>query len=314
MLLEQILTEEIVRSIVPDQEIWYLLLNYYPQEKQRLSSPLREDKRPSAIFIYDARVGQLVLHDFTTGDSFNSIRAIMYAHNITKPEALQFIMRGAKESYVLQNHDIVRVPTRKWVFKVAHGNWTAERLDYWYDYGVTKEVLKELHIGYAKNVWGRHIDQCDYRLLTGNCFTYRFEDRYKIYNPFDDPKWLSNTNSSDIFGLDSLNNHETLVITSSGKDVAALRSMFRKIDIQADVIAPQSESQQIPQIEELPHKRILLWYDNDQAGISNSLKHCAIYPNCDIIHQPSYKDPSDWIKAEGYSNIAEFTRTWYEQL
>lgn len=312
-LLDHIETEQLIKSRVPNQEIWYFLLGYYPKHNQRVSNPLRVDKQPSAVFLYYPTLDELILHDYSMGKSWTSISAVMQAYNVKKPEALSIIQKGVTREINLMNHEyVVHVPQRSWIFSINKGYWTKDRIQYWQQYGVEKEIMKEMHIHYATSVWGRHKDQCDTRLLTGNCFAYRFDTRYKIYNPFGDPKWLSNTNASDIFGLDSVKDHQRLIITSSGKDTATLRSIAFRHQYNYDVIAPQSEGQLIPQINDLKNKyeKIILWYDNDDAGQSFSLKHATEY-DCEFVIQPSiYKDPSDWYLAEGEIPLINFIESW----
>ena len=138
-------------------------------------------------------------------------------------------------------------------------------------------------------------------------FAYQFKDRYKLYNPFTDDKflkWKSNTNSTDIFGRNSLKGFDKKMITSSGKDVASLRSLFKRHNIEIDVEAPQSEAQLLKD-----QTYDYIWYDNDEAGKEYALKHKETYQGV-IITQPEYKDPSDWIKAEGDKPIMKFINSW----
>lgn len=311
-MFNNIIDESFIRQRVPDREVWYFLLNYYPYNKQRVCNPLREDINPSAIFITDKHTGNIILYDFTDDKKWDSIEAIMYAHNVSKRDALLMIHNHDFPEFNIQNHEkMVYVPQRTWRFEIVRGNWTQDRLQYWQEYGVDKEILNELNIQYAKKVWGRHVDQCDYRLMNADCFAYKFDDRYKIYNPFNsDKKWLSNTTTSDIYGLNSLNDYETIIVTSSGKDTAALRGLFRRHGIKADVIAPQSEGAKIPQLSDFTNHRIIFWYDNDEAGISSAIRISAMYDATYVTQVTEYKDPSDWIKHQGDREIINFVRSW----
>jgi hypothetical protein len=310
-ILLSINDESNILERVPDHEIWYSLLGYYPEVTiGKISNPFRTDNKPSAAFLYNNKHNKLVLYDHSTNETLDSLQVYKKYKGLSKEEVSSiFRTKQASLSDISYITPKTKVNT-SWEFTVTKGNWTKERFNYWEDYLIEKEILNELHCYYATKVYGRHINQCDYRLVMQNCYYYQFDTKYKLYSPNGDPKWLTNTSSKDVFGLDSLVNNDLLIITSSGKDVAALRSLFKRNNISGNVIAPQNEGLLVKQLSDIDYKRLLLWYDNDNPGIKFMEKHSIKY-NCEYLIQPTiYKDPSDWIKAEGELPILNFIHTW----
>lgn len=134
-------------------------------------------------------------------------------------------------------------------------------------------------------------------------YVYKFPSgRVKFYKPnCKKYKWSGNATKMDVYGLHTRQNHTRLLITKSGKDVVFLKSLFCRLNVHIDVIAPNGEGYTIPEeyFKHLDYKEVILWYDNDEAGLKNAKKHLKYYNKffeTKMIVNPSNKpkDPTDW--------------------
>jgi hypothetical protein len=125
---------------------------------------------------------------------------------------------------------------------------------------------------------------------------------YKIYQPKTlDKKFIKVSNY--IQGMHQCTGERNLVITSSLKDVMSIKSL--KLNI--DVIAPDSENTMLKQdiMEELQskYKKIVVLFDNDDAGIKAMQSYKEKYPFIEITVLPMSKDVSDSIKDHGAKEV-----------
>lgn len=293
---------------VPDSNIWYLIFSYYPEPNQRISSPFRTTTDKNCVFFIDSKDNTMKLKDFVTDKVYNSIECFYTLYNVTRNKACEMIHQALYDKQIVTRKKVVKdiVPkqqVRKKYFTIKYGSWTKNRMEYWTNLFVDREILDELHIRYASEVWMHTNLQCDWRVVAKDCFIYQFEDRVKIYNPLhpEYPKWLSSTKKTDIYGLDSIKGYDDMIITSSGKDVAVLRSILKRMEYKVDVIAPQSEM-----FIDITAKNTIVWFDNDEPGRKAAEKY-----SCRTVFQPEFKDPSDWVKERGIQPITEFISNLY---
>jgi hypothetical protein len=124
--------------------------------------------------------------------------------------------------------------------------------------------------------------------------------RYKIYQPYNKKvKWLNNFVDGTLSGFSQLPEYgDLLFITSSLKDGMCLH------DLGYNFIAPQAESHIINKKVfndlKLRFKKIITFYDNDEAGIENAKRNKKLY-EIDYIKTNSLleKDISDYYKKYG---------------
>lgn len=126
--------------------------------------------------------------------------------------------------------------------------------------------------------------------------------RRKIYQPLNKNfKWISNITSLVVDGIKELpKTGDLLFITKSRKD----RLELKKLGFNA--IATNNEASFIPikEYDELKQrfKRIILFFDNDEAGILNSIKFNKEFDiEYIIIPENEPKDISDYVKTYGLS-------------
>jgi hypothetical protein len=125
---------------------------------------------------------------------------------------------------------------------------------------------------------------------------------YKIYQPKTlDKKFIKVADY--IQGMHQCTGQNYLIITSSLKDIMSIKSL--KLEI--DVIAPDSENTMIKSdvMEELQnkYKKIVVLFDNDEAGIKAMHTYKEKYPFIEITVLPMSKDVSDSIKDFGAKEV-----------
>jgi type II secretory pathway component GspD/PulD (secretin) len=126
---------------------------------------------------------------------------------------------------------------------------------------------------------------------------------YKIYQPKTlDKKFIKVKDY--IQGSEQINLNKFLLITSSLKDILSIKSLKLK---NIDIIAPDSENTLIKhsdmKIYSKNYKKILVMFDNDEAGIAAMLKYKEIFPYIHICYLPMSKDISDSIRDHGALNV-----------
>jgi hypothetical protein len=145
-------------------------------------------------------------------------------------------------------------------------------------------------------------------------FAYCFGNgNYKIYCPYanrekGEIKFVHN-NSEILQGQNSLNFEKSnLIITSSYKDVKLLNKIIKIENLDFEVCATMSES--TPPTEKAinflksKYQNIIIYYNNDEAGIKAAITQSEIYNLMYIYHDLSVeeKDITDYAKIHGLEN------------
>jgi 5S rRNA maturation endonuclease (ribonuclease M5) len=126
----------------------------------------------------------------------------------------------------------------------------------------------------------------------GFCYSYP-NDRYKLYFPFEFPqqKHLHNTKANDVFM--TVDRGDKLIICSSPKDALSIASNRNctTAAFNSESVLPSSNF--IAYMKQ-KFKRIILLYDNDEAGISYMQQHSkALSIPFAILPKGYGKDPAE---------------------
>lgn len=281
------------------------IFSFYILEELKIgrafNHPLREDKQPS-FAIYRAG-DNLRWKDFATGDGGSAFDFVKLKFGATFYEALAIVntdfrldLDGVsvhKAQGIIPtrfNFDIKSIPENKDI-RVRFCKPTEDHYKYWKQYGISKSTLSKYKISCINGFKINDITIIP-RSIT---FAYCFGDfKYKILQPFDDFKWINNCSANIIQGQNQLEESDYCIITSSLKDVMVLHEMGYSS------VAPQSENT-IIDVSCLGTGNMLLYYNNDEAGIKASETHKLLY-NCEYIINPKglAKDPSDLVKELGF--------------
>lgn len=305
-------------------------LSYYlnlPIRKGLFKSPLRSDSKPTCSFYKNAK-GDVIFKDFGTDFSGNFISVVMCKYNCSYQKALRIIANdfGYINAKNLEKNtkpiEIVDKPfeeSKDCIIQVKIQDFTKEDLEYWEQYGITEKTLKKFRVFSCATVW-----------INGYIFTrsdkkhpifgyYRGKNSngielWRIYMPnhrSKEPKFVSNWKASMIQGAKQLPKEgDIIVVTKAMKDVMSL------YELGIPAIAPNSENlflseAQYKKIKER-FKKIVIFYDNDLAGLHNMNKFRKQFPDIIPFWIPlkyHCKDISDFIKKYG---IEEARNLYYE--
>ena len=301
-------------------------MEYYlgiPVKKGLFKSPLRNDDNPTCSF-YKNSSGDLIFKDFR-GDFYgNFINVVMYKYGCSYYSALRIIANdfGFIKNPNLSKHsgkininveNIEEKTSAK--IGVEIKNFTSREIDWWLKFGITDKILKKFNVFSCKTIF-----------LNENYFAESNESNpafgyyggkmnglelWRVYFPKrKNFRFISNYPSKKIQGFKQLpKNGSLLIITKSLKDVMCLHSFG------ISAIAPCSENLFISDsvLEDLKSrfKYIVVFYDNDYAGIFNMNKIKKLHPELIYYYLPRHlgaKDISDYTKEYGISKTKDFIK------
>ena len=281
-----------------------------------ISSPLREDDSSPSFCIWQGD-DTLMFSDFGMNKHGNCIMFVQLLYDISFKDALIMIDSDFNLGlYKSTNVKHVKVPKKttyqkpekkktKFVLKVQ--DFTADDLAFWKRFGIDEYVLNYYNVVSLKSFYVND----NYIKADKLAFAYLMENntQVKIYQPRSKKlKFLSNTNTSTIQGIDQLPyTSNNIVITSSMKDVMVLYTMgIHAIALSSEMQMPDKEL-----IDMLKRRflNISLLYDNDYNKTNNWGQiqakkiintFTSIKQNLKIPAKYKSKDPSDLVANVGY--------------
>lgn len=306
---EDHLSKEMVLSKIREIDIFSYYCSSFKEIGVKFCSELRKDDRPGVSIVLWR--GKLLYKDWAHPDhTFDCFGYVMAAYNCSFYSALRIIDNdfglnlssykeemaftkgylGYKSSMRVENKRVVviRKKTRPWMKKDA---------EFWSQYLISKKTLIKFAVSPISHYW---INES--RFSCNLSYAYKMGTKYKIYSPYDEVKWMSNTNFKQIQGYDQLPNKGDLcIIASSLKDVMCLFEMgIPAIAMQSEMQLPLRKT-----IEELRgrFKQVAVFYDNDFTNPNNpgqtmAKKICKEYSPMRNIYLPEdygVKDLSDYI-------------------
>jgi len=279
----------------------------------KIKSLFNPDERTPSMCIYiDSKTGDYKFKDFSTGKYGNAIQLVKDLYNITDYSTFTSLIIEKYNEYVLANdYDSDNKSfIKQSKFKVTDyevRDWSTQDELFWTKFNIGSKLLNHYNVKPLNNyIISKNTEFGDINItIQGiNLYGYFKKDGslYKIYQPKNqDKKFLKVTNY--IQGSDQLEDHNYLIITSSLKDIMAIKSL----NINIDVIAPDSENSLIDhkQMEHYinTYKKVIILFDYDQAGIDSMKKYKEKYPQVEISILPMSKDISDSIKDFGVKQV-----------
>jgi len=273
-----------------------------------MKSPLREDIHPSFGIFKSNISGDLLWKDQGTGKTGNIISFVAELFSITNDNALHkifqdvihkdLIPRTLKGEKIKEYYKNIKT-----IISIQRKNFTEVDDEYWGQYFITRDILKYFNICPIYTFWVNDTISKIFYSKINPLYAYKVFDKYQIYNPYGAKKnkFRNNCTVYDLYGLEQLPNYgNLLIITKSMKDVMVLHRLGYT------AIAPTGETTPIPKeiITSLKNKfnRIVVLYDNDEAGIKGAKKLCKDNELEYVIIPKEYytkfniKDISDYIK------------------
>lgn len=292
-------------------------------KKGLFCSPLRKDNNPTCSF-YRNSSGELIFKDFNGSFYGNFISVVMTKYSVNYHQALKIIANdfGIIKRKNIQKHEgVIQVSTPKLntsghaKIQVEIKDFTKAELDWWNQYGITPQILKKYHVYSCKTVFlnGNISNTYDGKTLMFGYYGGMMQgnELWRIYFPGRHTfRFLTNWPAKKIQGYKQLSKTgKLLIITKSMKDVMCLRSLG------INACAPNSEnlfvSDSVLADLKTRFKYIVVFYDNDLAGIANMKKIKKEHPELVYFFIPrrfKAKDISDFHKKYGKKNTSKFIK------
>jgi hypothetical protein len=273
----------------------------------KIKSLFNPNERTPSMCIYSDKDNNYRYKDFSTGKGGSAIDLVKDLKQVPFHKACQLIVENYND-FVLHNNggydleEFQRAAKYKVTSHKVRG-WSTQDQYFWTKFNIGSKLLEAHNVMPLESYC---MTKDDKELCIKGLYLYGYFKAdgtlYKIYQPKTlDKKFIKVT--SYVQGWEQLGNHTNLVITSSLKDVMSIKSL--KLEI--DVIAPDSENTMLKQdvMEELQsrYKKIVVLFDNDDAGIKAMQSYKEKYPFIEITVLPMSKDVSDSIKDFGAKQV-----------
>lgn len=271
----------------------------------KYTSPFREDNSPACFFKWEN--GLLKFKDFAAHFSLSGtvLDALRLSANMSMSDVLKYV--NIKYNLCLGYDPDLDVsapmilPISKYVPQLPvsaviryESLCRASAFDYFYEYGITHELLTKYSVKACKTVWVQSskgiIETFNWQ---NNCplFLYcwrdgdgKLLDKFKMYRPLASKtsKWRCNTSL-----IDDVGNTSNVVdfITSSRKD---------RMVLELAGYTSVCGINEVAKIDTTYYKAKYTFMDNDRAGIDAAAKY-----NLPALFVPEYKDPSGYVKVYG---------------
>lgn len=313
------LTKETIFGFISHYDVYRKFFGDFKLNKVTCNH-LRGDHVPS--FIIGSKFNELTHRDFANDKwKGNCINLVQQIYSCSYIEALKIIDKefNLKISYSNEypqeiiHYEQPEIEEKQYSnIQCVTRNFTNEELQYWNSYHITIDELKANNVFSISKLF---LNKEKYPLKeTELRFVYLYQDKIKLYRPFNDSKtkWLSNVPLTVLDSPESILNCETAWITKSKKDRLILSKLY------PNVISTQNESRACFSKENIDYiksnsKRQILMYDSDKAGCKASLQITKEF-NFDYCNTPrnylsdGLVDFSDIAKVYGINTIEKILK------
>ena len=271
-----------------------------------------KERTPSMCIYYDPTKDTYKYKDFSSGKGGSAIDLVKDITGLTYHKACTLVVENYND-FVLHNNGGYDVQKFKQAskYKVSQfvfRSWTTQDQYFWTQFNIGSKLLTEHNVR-PLDSYTMHKDCDDGPIdltIKGNYLYGYFKNDgtlYKIYQPKTlDKKFIKVQDY--IQGIEQTKTAPYLVITSSLKDVMALKSL--KIPT-LDIIAPDSENTIIRKeyMDQYikKYKKVIILFDYDEPGIKAMERYKELYPEVEYAVLPMSKDPSDSIKDFGPKEV-----------
>lgn len=293
-------------------------------------APYRDDSKPDCYFeIYD---GRLFFVDFASSPpSHNCFSFIQKCAKLKDfGEVYQYIVKalGLKGNKMIAkegtSETLVELKEPKKQKEILYLSRPFDKRDkeYWSQYNISRDNLiedKVVPIQLYKSISRKGVPFVIRGFDIMYAYTNFKDNRIKIYRPYGtkESKWFTNCTQNDIGGISSVNfDSEDLLITKSYKDYRVVKNLgVNAVWFQNEGMMPSPTI-----LKNLCNnfKRIIIWFDNDEAGIeaaktvSNYIRSLCLNLIVICIHlevellKENIKDPSDLQCKKGKEELIKF--------
>lgn len=325
-----------ILDYVSEADIYELVFGFKPTEYKYTTSPFRTDSNPGCWFETDISTNKLRFVDFANEETINSINM----NNIDCFDAVQIYFELGNfyktlefiEDKLIKGKNITKKPRQNIIVEKEEKRDVIINTDtklynsrdgrFWSAYGITKQNLIDDKVFSIKRYNLLNTKYGDILKRTYEpCYSFtNFKDnRKKLYLPFQKGKkrFITNCKADDVGELNSLPDFgEQLIISKSYKDCRVLRNFnLNSVWFQNEGMIPSYEV-----IIDLCRrfKNIIVFFDNDDAGIKAGLKvtnhiNTLYRKKATHLYLPEYlnseyyiTDPSDLYKKRGKKHLEQF--------
>jgi hypothetical protein len=284
-----LITKEIIEAHISQEDIFrkYISVNF--KLGKPFLSELRNEHKGSANVFMSHKYGIPMYKDFGDSGAMDCYKYVMLKFNIDFVSALHKIASdaGVDDNSPLQiRQEKIIVPKitidNRAQFEWERKPWEDHEVEFWASYGVNEEALLEYEV--FPLLWVQQVSEDRvYAIresdMSNPLFQIIINEGEKYYSPYErrELKWMSNTRSTDIFGLKQAlraaekGKLDMLGLLAGQKDIMAL---YSQTGIRS--IGMNSESGKLKFTTYLQMKEIAHWlfslYDNDKTGCKNMAK------------------------------------------
>lgn len=174
--------------------------------------------------------------------------------------------------------------------------WNQNHFDWMHKYGITENDMSSFNWQPIKYFV---ISGKDFYAKDGfPIFGIQVNDRHKFYMPGRKPKYIGNTNSSDVYGLTSISpTGDDLIIAAGHKDTLFLLIMgFNAVCFNGETVSPDDIV-----MYDLKDRflNVHVLYDNDLAGKGASQRIVSAYNLNQIFMSKEYNDVGVYLEKHG---------------
>ena len=307
--------EQLLQKI-SQEKIFEWLLKQPFNINERYCAPYREDNTPRCWFEY--KDGMLLFMDFgdRVGNRHKTCFGVtMAVYNVGIRLAVDIIC----QQFNLSKSTIDYKPAERTEYQIQERRRAIIKPEiqpynkkdklYWSQYLIKVEDLEEDKVYSVRRYFLDSIRGKRWITPYSHCYDIDFIDAHKIYQPYKprEYRFITNCDEDHIGNIDNLpSSGDRLFIQKSYKDHRTLRNIVKD----SNVIWFQSEGV-IPSIHILSNltnrfDKIIVMYDNDEAGILASIKTVSVLNNiklgCSssiVLPTIEYKNISDLVNREG---------------
>ncbi len=312
-------TKDLVHNInsVPTQWIF----EHYCKLKEKLNGQdikikslfNPKERTPSMCIYFDAKNKVYKYKDFSSGKGGSALDLVKELSGLSFHQACRSVVEKYND-YILHNNGSYDVQEFKHYSKYKVKSyetrqWSTQDQYFWTQFNIGSKILEEHNVKPLEYyILEKEVDGKPTSLKIRGSYLYGYFKKdgtlYKVYQPKTlDKKFIKVTDY--IQGTEQCSpENKYLLITSSLKDVMTIKSLKLA---GLNIIAPDSENSMIKSshIEEWQkeYKKIILLFDNDDAGFTSMQKYKDKYPFIEIAVLPMSKDVSDSIKDFGPKEV-----------
>lgn len=273
-----------------------------------IRSIFKEEKRPSMkIYVNSDDVYKYTC--YSCGNKGSHIDLVMAKYSIPFREAISLMLKDYNE-YVLNQGETYTIAEYKEAakYKVSdykiREKWNVLDRDFWLPFNIGSSLLERYEVKPLEWFEMKKEGSDPFRVEGEYIYSYfSGKELARIYRPkYPDNKFVTVTGY--IQGSNQLKGYDTLIWTSSMKDIMAIASLGLKVDLEA----PNGENSFFPKahVEKRmqEYRYVMNLLDWDTTGISAGAKYQEEYGIIPIYISLS-KDPSDSIRDHGVQRVLE---------